>query len=119
MTEVETQIAVIRRDIEGHDKRISSLHSRVGEAQIAIADQSADIKVIKREVEETKEDVKEFKDEFGRVTREMRESNDRALKAIRDDFNKKFETLTSAARWGTGTMIAALGILITLLAKGG
>jgi hypothetical protein len=94
----------VNEKMRGFDSRISSLHGRVGEVQV----QMADVKVIKREVEETKEDLQDFKEEFGRVTKEMR-----------DNFDKKFETLTSAARWGTGTMIAALGVLVTILVRSG
>lgn len=107
-TDLETKVAVIENTIGSHNDRITSLHGRVGEAQVQISGQTADIKLIKKEVEDSKEDFKEFKEKFDKTITEMRR-----------DFDKKFETLTTAARWGTGTMITALGVLVALLVKGG
>lgn len=100
-------IARLEQEMRSHDDRIRSLHGRVGEVQVKQGNQETDLKVIKREVEETKEDLKEFKDDF-------RETTD----AIRHEFNAKFATLTGAVRWGTGTMIALIGVLLTILLQG-
>lgn len=103
----EVAIARMEQEISSHNDRIKSLHGRVGEVQVKQGNQEADLKVIKREVEETKEDFKEFRTTFKETTDE-----------IRTEFNNKFATLTGAVRWGTGTMIALIGVLLTILLQG-
>lgn len=119
MAEADVKLAVMDTKLKGHDARITSLHGRVGESQVMLSNQKAQLGVIGREVEELREDQNDFKKEVKETLAEMRTEFKESQQKMTEDFNEKFAALTTTAKWGTGTMIAALGVLLTLLAKGG
>lgn len=101
-------IEVLENEIKNHDARLTSLHKRVGEVQIENGDVKTKQAVLQGEIGEARDDIAELKTHV-----------DVSFKEQQSRFDKKFETLTTAVRWGTGTMVALIGILLTILAKGG
>lgn len=67
----------------------------------------SDLAVAQNEINEARRDISELKEHV-----------DESFKGMQEKFDKKFETLTNAVRWGTGAMIALIGVLLTILANG-
>lgn len=105
--EAAHSLGVIENELKNHDARISSLHGRLGEVQVQQANQQTEIKVVAKEVEEARADIDESKKELRK-----------AISDVQVSFDKKFESLTNAVRWGTGSMIALIGVLLTILLQG-
>lgn len=97
-------MATVRTELKGHDARISSLHGRVGEIQVNQGNQQIEIRVMAKEVEEARKDIDEAK-----------KGLEKRINELQTNFDKKFETLTAAVKWGTMAMIALIGILIPLV----
>lgn len=125
---MEQAVAIgrIESTLDSHNSRISGLHKRLGEVQVQQGDQHTEIKVIGKEMEEARKDIEESKRELtntiGAVRTELNstinttaQGQSDATKQLSDRFEKKFETLTTAVRWGTGTLITLIGILLAIL----
>lgn len=122
----EIQIARLEQQLDSHNSRISSLHKRLGEVQVTMTDEHAKVSVLANEVEEARTDIaemrKETRESLSSLKKDTNESlgsikreNSEASKALQTSFDKKFETLTGAVRWGTGALLAAIGVMIPLL----
>lgn len=108
-------IGKIESTLDSHNSRISGLHKRLGEVQIQQGDQHTEIKVIGKEMEEARKDIEESKQELTSTISTTATAQSEATKQLADRFEKKFETLTTAVRWGTGTLITLIGILLAIL----
>jgi chromosome segregation ATPase len=108
-------IARIERDLESHDQRIASIHSRLGEMQVHQSDQQTEVKVMANELQEARSDIEDSKRELSAAIAASRKEQSEAVKGVGDKFDKKFDTLITGVRWGTGTLIALIGVLVTIL----
>jgi len=126
--EAQIAIAKIEQVLESHNERLKSIHGRLGEVQVYQGSQQVEIKVISKEVEEARSDIADSKRELGKAIRDMQanfdgqvdkmqKSFDERTEKIQENFDHKFETLTGAVRWGTGAIVGAIGILLTLLTQ--
>lgn len=114
---VEPAIAIARMEqtLESHNDRITSLHKRLGETQMAQGDQHTELKVIATELEEARSDIEESKKELTSAIKSARDEQHAAVEKMQENFDHKFETLTTAVRWGTGSLITLIGILSAIL----
>jgi peptidoglycan hydrolase CwlO-like protein len=107
------EMATVKTKLESQDSRITSLHGRVGEVQIQQSDQQAAIKVLGHEIGEAREDIGEVR----RQIHELSDNFDNRMEKAQESFDRKFESLTNAVKWGTMAMIALIGILMPILLK--
>lgn len=101
-------LAVVKNEIKHHDERLKSLHKRVGEVQVENGGIKTDLAVLEDQVKEARGDISNLSKHV-----------DRSFEKMQQQFDRKFENLIAAVRWGTGTMVALIGVLITILVKGG
>jgi predicted nucleic acid-binding Zn-ribbon protein len=125
---METAIAIAKLEQEmiNHDQRISGIHRRLGEVQINQGDAERKVAVMAKEVEEARCDIADSKKDLTKSIEDLQRSSTKAIEdqqkvanermlAMQISFDKKFETLTGAVRWGTGAVIAAIGVMVPLL----
>lgn len=106
-------IAEMRTELRSHDSRISSIHGRLGEVQVEQATQKTEIKVLSKEVDEAREDIRDANKKLDDLDTKF----DKKMGEMQDGFDKKFESLTNAVKWGTMAMIGLIGVLLPLLLK--
>jgi chromosome segregation ATPase len=100
-------IGALTERVKQNTTRIEANHDTTAALREGLAGQKIQIEVMAKEVEEARADIKEAK-----------EGLERKIDTQSINTDKKFDGLTTAARWATGGLLTLNGILVALLAKG-